>query len=193
MANTIKNFLEVKGNETLLNDLHKRFDGATGFNNIIGICKAFYSNVVTDDSGKNVSIEWLYDNIGVKWIFLSDTTGDGVWNVDSANYTPEEFWIHIFKLSLEIDTNVIIEVMYEDENYSRVGAFVIKKDNNGNIQYVSEEDSELVDPTLELNYDDELYEEVRLEFAEKVYRIQKDYLDYCHELINKDEGILLND
>ena len=135
----------------------------------------------------------MYDNVGVKWIFLSDTTGDGAWNVDSANYTPEEFWIHIFKLSIEIDTNVIIEVMYEDENYSRVGAFVIKKDNNGNIQYVSEEDSELVDPTLELNYDDESYEEVRLEFAEKVYSIQKECLDYCHELIDRDEGIILND
>ena len=82
---------------------------------------------------------------------------------------------------------------YEDENYRRVGAFVIKKDNNGNIQYVSEEDSELVDPTLEMEYDDESYEEVRYEFSEKVYAIQNECLNYCHELIDKNEGIILNE
>tara|TARA_B110000902_G_C14120912_1_gene518173 strand:+ start:403 stop:984 length:582 start_codon:yes stop_codon:yes gene_type:complete len=193
MANTIKNSLLVKGNDKLLDELHKRFDSITGFNNILGICKAFYSNIETDDSGENVKISWLYDNVGSKWITLSDTTDTGAWNIESANYTPEEFWIHIFKLCIEIYPNAIIEVIYEDENYSRVGAFVVKKDNNGSIQYVSEEDSELVDPTIDMDYDDENYEEKRTEFAEKVYVIQNECLAYCHKLIDTDEGIILED
>lgn len=193
MANTIRNSLLVKGNDELINELHKRFDTITGYNNILGMCKAFYPDVETDDDSGNVLISWLYDNVGSKWIILSETKDTGAWNIESANYSPEEFWIHLFKLSKEIDPNVIIEVMYEDENYSRVGAFVIKKDNNGSIQYVSEEDSELVDPTLEMEYDDESYEEVRYEFSEKVYAIQNECLNYCHELIDKNEGIILNE
>ena len=193
MANTIRNSLLVKGNDELINELHKRFDTITGYNNILGMCKAFYSDVETDVDSGDVLISWLYDNVGSKWIILSETKDTGAWNIESANYSPEEFWIHLFKVSKEIDPNVIIEVMYEDENYSRVGAFVIKKDKNGSIQYVSEEDSELVDPTLEMDYDDDSYEEVRLEFAEKVYGIQNDCLSYCHKLIDTDEGIILED
>ena len=193
MANTIRNSLLVKGNDKLIDELHNRFDSITGYNNILGMCKAFYSDVETDESGDNVMISWLYDNVGTKWIIFSDTKDTGAWHIESASYSPEEFWIHLFKLSVEIDPNVIIEVIYEDENYSRVGAFVIKKDNNGDIQYVSEEDSELVDPTLELDYDDDSYEELRLEFAEKVYGIQNEFLNYCYELIDKNEGIILDE
>ena len=44
-----------------------------------------------------------------------------------------------------------------------------------------------------MEYDDESYEEVRLGFSEKVYGIQNECLNYCHELIDKNEGIILNE
>jgi len=44
-----------------------------------------------------------------------------------------------------------------------------------------------------MEYDDESYEEVRYEFSEKVYAIQNECLNYCHELIDKNEGIILNE
>ena len=45
-------------------------------------------------------------------------------------YPPKQFFIHLYNLCVTLDENVQIEVTYEDETYSPIGAIAVKKDKD---------------------------------------------------------------
>lgn len=47
-------------------------------------------------------------------------------SIESASYSPTKFFARIFEICFPVDNDVIIEVTYEDETYSTVGAAIIK-------------------------------------------------------------------
>jgi hypothetical protein len=101
--------------------------------------------------------------------------------------------MHLYNLCFPLDNDVVIEVTYEDETYSPVGAVVIKgieydpedyDEKQGNIWV--EEDNSLEDPTVDKDWDDEDYDQVQMEFSESVYDKQQELLDKCRRLVETD-------
>jgi hypothetical protein len=70
---------------------------------------------------------------------------------------------------VEMDSNVFIEVQYEDEGYDPIGAIVIKKDVDGTPCIWVEEDDEMENPADDMDWDDEDYDEVQMEFMDSLY------------------------
>lgn len=146
---------------------------------------AFYNNVERAENG-GVMNSWSYDNLGSKWTTLYDVQGEGEFSIESAWYPPKEFFIHLYNLCVKLDENVEIEVTYEDESYSPIGAIVIKKDRDGTPCMWSEEDNDIVNPLDDMDWDDENYEATSQEFYESLYDKQQAYLKQCHELVITD-------
>ena len=146
---------------------------------------AFYNDVKRGENG-GVMNDWSLKHLGSKWTTLYDVKGEGEFSIESAWYPPKEFFIHLYNLCVKLDENVEIEVTYEDETYSPIGAIVIKKDCDGTPCMWSEEDNDIVNPLDDMDWDDENYEATSQEFYESLYDNQQAYLKQCHELVITD-------
>lgn len=159
---------------------------------VTAFATAFYDEVDLDED-RGVMNTWSYENLGSKWTTLYDATGEGEFLIESAWYPPKKFFMHLYNLCFPLDNDVVIEVTYEDETYSPVGAVVIKgieydpkdyDEKQGNIWV--EEDNSLEDPTVDKDWDDEDYDQVQMEFSESVYDKQQELLDKCRRLVETD-------
>jgi hypothetical protein len=184
MANYLKSMIEVHGNEDVVKKVDELLEGVE-YSDVNTFAKAFYDNVEEGESG-GVLNTWSIDNLGPKWTYLYDIQGDGAFSVESAWYPPIKFFIHLYNILVELDPEVFIEVMYEDEGYDPIGAVVIKKDKDGTPCIWQEEDDEMEDPTEDMDWEDEEYEQTQMDFMESLYERQREMVLYCHDLIETD-------
>ena len=176
--------IEVHGNEDVVKKVDELLEGVE-YSDVNTFAKAFYDNVEEGESG-GVLNTWSINNLGPKWTYLYDIQGDGAFSVESAWYPPIKFFIHLYNILVELDPEVFIEVMYEDEGYDPIGAVVIKKDKDGTPCIWQEEDDEMEDPTVDMDWDDEEYEQTQMDFMESLYERQREMVLYCHDLIETD-------
>ena len=184
MANNLKSMIEVHGNEDVVKKLDEILEGVE-YGHIASFAKGFYDNVETSEDG-GVMNTWSIDNLGSKWTYLEDIQGDGAFSIESAWYPPLDFFKHLYRILVEIDPEVFIEVMYEDEGYDPIGAVVIKKDKDGTPCIWQEEDDEMEDPTEDMDWDDEEYEQTQMDFMDSLYERQRELVLYCHDLVETD-------
>lgn len=200
MANNLKSTVNVKGNEEVVKLIDSLIDKVNDNNSdspVTAFATAFYDDVdLTEDRG--VLNEWSYDNLGSKWTTLYDVIGEGEFSIESAWYPPKKFFIHLYNLCFPLDNDVVIEVMYEDEGYNPVGALVVKSVTTyGEHEETTEgciwsEEVEMEDPTVDMDWDHEDYDQTQMEFYESVYDTQCRLLSNCMELIELD-GIPFED
>lgn len=192
MANNLKSFVQVKGNEEVVKLIDSLIDkvNESKDDGVVAFATTFYDDVELSEDGGSVINTWSYDNIGTKWTTFCDMIDEAEFSIESASYPPTKFFIHLYNLCVKVDENVEIEVTYEDETYSPVGAVIIKGGLNGDDEkegYIwVEEDDSLEDPTVDKEWDDEDYDEVQMEFAESVYDKQQELLDECRRLVETD-------
>ena len=188
MANNLKSFVNIKGNEQsvkLIDSMIEKVQNNDSDGSIPAFATAFYNDVKRGENG-GVMNDWSLKHLGSKWTTLCDVKGEGEFSIESAWYPPKEFFIHLYNLCVKLDENVEIEVTYEDETYSPIGAIVIKKDRDGTPCMWSEEDNDIVNPLDDMDWDDENYEATSQEFYESLYDNQQAYLKQCHELVITD-------
>jgi len=188
MANNLKSFVKVNANEKTVKFIDSLIDKINDNDNdssITAFAKAFYNNVELGESG-GVMNSWSLDNLGSKWTTLYDVQDEAEFSIESAWYPPKEFFIHLYNLCVELDENVEIEVTYEDETYSPIGAILIKKDNEGTPCMWVEEDDDIENPLEDMDWDDEEYDTKSEEFYDSIYENQQSLLALCHELVLTD-------
>ena len=176
--------VEVHANEETIKYLDGLLDKAND-GEITTFAQTFYDNVEVAESG-GVMNSWSLDNVGSKWTYMEDITGDGSFTLTSAWYPPIQFFIHLYNMLVEKDPDVFIEVQYEDEGYDPIGAIVIKKDLDGTPCIWQEEDDEMEDPTVDMDWEDEGYDDAQMEFMDSLYERQQEMLRLCHDLVNTD-------
>ena len=194
MANNLKSFVQVKGNEEvvkLIDSLIDKVNDNDTDSAVTAFATAFYDDVeLSEDRG--VMNTWSYDNLGSKWTTLYDVLDEAEFSIESAWYPPKQFFIHLYNLCFPLDNDVVIEVRYEDETFNPVGALVVKS-----VTHYGEEDEttegrlwseevEMEDPTVDMDFDDEDYDEVQMEFYEGLYDTQVRLLSNCMEMIELD-------
>ena len=194
MANNLKSFVEVKGNEKVVKLIDSFIDKVNGNESdspITAFATAFYDDVdLTEDRG--VLNTWSYDKLGSKWTTLYDVIDQGAFSIESAWYPPKKFFIHLYNLCFPLDNEVVIEVKYEDETFDPVGALVIKTlTHEGDEGEVSEgrlwvEETEMEDPTVDMDWDHEDYDQTQMEFYDSVAETQDNLLSQCMELVETD-------
>ena len=200
MANNLKSFVQVKGNEEvvkLIDSLIDKVNDNDTDSPITAFATAFYDDVeLSEDRG--VMNTWSYDNLGSKWTTLYDVLDEAEFSIESAWYPPKQFFIHLYNLCFPLDNDVVIEVRYEDETFNPVGALVVKSVTHyGEEEETTEgrlwsEEVEMEDPTVDMDFDDENYDEVSQEFYESLYDTQVRLLDQCMEMIELD-GLSFDD
>lgn len=178
------NYLEVVGTDEVVEAIDFMFEQAGGYADTDAFVNSFYGT--TFDKG--VPHDWLYENVGTKWIYVENEIHRGEWNISSATYTPEEFWIKLYKIAVEIDPNVEIQVKFQDEVYDPIGGFVAKKDYKGVPRWSIEEDYDVEDPTSDMDWDDEDYDDIQMKFLEEVDELQEELLNYAHDTVWSGEG-----
>ena len=188
MANNLKSFVTIKGNDESIKLIDSMVDNVNNNDSdspITAFATAFYNDVeLTED--RSVLNTWSNENLGSKWTTLYDVQNDGEFSIESAWYPPKQFFIHLYNLCVTLDENVEIEVTYEDETYSPIGAIVIKKDRDGTPCIWEEEDNDIENPLEDMDWDDEKYDDVSKEFYESLYENQQSLLGLCHELVITD-------
>ena len=194
MANNLKSFVEVKGNEEvvkLVDSLIDKVNDNDSDSDVTAFATAFYDDVdLTEDRG--VLNTWSYEKLGSKWTTLYDVIDSGVFSIESAWYPPKQFFIHLYNLCFPLDNEVVIEVKYEDESFDPVGALVVKTVTyEGDEGEVSEgslwvEETEMEDPTVDMDWDHEDYDQTQMEFYESVAETQDNLLSQCIELVETD-------
>ena len=188
MANNLKSFVTIKGNEEvtkLIDSLVDKVNDNNSDSPVTAFATAFYDEVeLTEDRG--VLNTWSNENLGSKWTTLYDATDEGEFSIESAWYPPKQFLIHLYNLCVKLDENVEIEVTYEDEDYSPIGAIIIKKDRDGTPCMWEEEDNDIENPLEDMDWDDEKYDETSEEFYESLYENQQSLLKLCQELVLTD-------
>ncbi len=201
MANNLKSFVEVKGNEEvvkLIDSLIDKVNNNDSDSDVTSFATAFYDDVdLTEERG--VLNTWSYDKLGSKWTILYDVIGDGAFSIESAWYPPKQFFIHLYNLCFPLDNEVVIEVKYEDETFNPVGALVVKTTTyegeegeevkEGNIWF---EQTEMEDPSVDMDWEDENYDAVQMDFMESVAETQDVLLSQCLELVETD-GLSFDD
>jgi len=190
MANNLKSMINVIANEEAITELQRRVELSRDNDSISAFAKAFYDDVELSENG-GVMNSWSLDNLGSKWTYLSDNWGGGEFVIESAWYPPKEFFVHLFKMMHAIDPNTVVEVQYEDETYDPVGAFVLKVDSNGDMVISQNEEDELEDPTADMDWDDEEYEQAQMDFMDSVAESQQNMLAMCHEEIENNDGEII--
>ena len=200
MANNLKSFVSIKGNEQavkLIGSMIEKVQNNDSDDSIPAFATAFYNDVERAENG-GVMNSWSLDNLGSKWTTLYDVIDEGAFSIESAWYPPKQFFIHLYNLCFPLDNDVVIEVKYEDEGYNPVGALLVKSVTTyGEHEETTEgciwsEEEEMEDPTVDMDWDDENYDEVSSEFYESVYDTQLRLLSNCKELIELD-GIPFED
>ena len=188
MANNLKSFVTIKGNDESIKLIDSMVDNVNNNDSdspITAFATAFYNDVeLTED--RSVLNTWSNENLGSKWTTLYDVQNDGEFSIESAWYPPKQFFIHLYNLCVTLDENVEIEVTYEDETYSPIGAIVIKKDRDGTPCIWEEEDNDIENPLEDMDWNDEKYDDVSQEFYESLYENQQSLLGLCHELVITD-------
>ena len=188
MANNLKSFVTIKGNEEaikLIDSLVDKVNDNDSDSPITAFATAFYNDVeLTED--RSVLNTWSNENLGSKWTTLYDVQNDGEFSIESAWYPPKQFFIHLYNLCVTLDESVEIEVTYEDETYNPIGAIVIKKDRDGTPCMWEEEDNDIENPLEDMDWDNEKYDETSEEFYESLYDNQQSLLGLCHELVITD-------
>ena len=188
MANNLKSFVTIKGNDESIKLIDSMIDNVNNNDSdspVAAFATAFYNDVeLTED--RSVLNTWSNENLGSKWTTLYDVQNDGEFSIESAWYPPKQFFIHLYNLCVTLDENVEIEVTYEDETYSPIGAIVIKKDRDGTPCIWEEEDNDIENPLEDMDWDDEKYDDVSQEFYESLYENQQSLLGLCHELVITD-------
>ncbi len=184
MANNVTNYLEIIGNDDVVNAMDTLFENAGGYAETNKFVNSFYG---TEYEG-GVPHDWLFDNVGAKWIYVENDIDAGSWNIQSANYTPTEFWIQLYKLAVEIDPKVEIQVKFQDESYEPVGGFVVKKDHEGVPAWSMEEDYDIEDPTADMDWEDEDYEETQMDFMDELDDVMTSLMNYAHDTVWSGEG-----
>ncbi len=188
MANNLKSFVTIKGNDESIKLIDSMVDNVNNNDSdspVTAFATAFYNDVeLTED--RSVLNTWSNENLGSKWTTLYDVQNDGEFSIESAWYPPKQFFVHLYNLCVTLDENVEIEVTYEDETYSPIGAIVIKKDRDGTPCIWEEEDNDIENPLEDMDWDDEKYDDVSQEFYESLYENQQSLLGLCHELVITD-------
>ena len=183
MANNLKSFVTIKGNEEaikLIDSLVDKVNDNDSDSPITAFATAFYNDVeLTED--RSVLNTWSNENLGSKWTTLYDVQNDGEFSIESAWYPPKQFFIHLYNLCVTLDESVEIEVTYEDETYNPIGAL-----NGLEALRKLEEDNDIENPLEDMDWDDEKYDETSEEFYESLYDNQQSLLGLCHELVITD-------
>jgi len=201
MANNLKSFITIKGNEEviqLVDSLIDKVNNSTG-DAVVAFATTFYDDVELSEDGGSVMNSWSLDNLGSKWTTFCDMIDSAEFSIESANYPPTKFFARLFEICFPVDNDVVIEVTYEDETYSPIGAAILKGvecdpedyDEKQGMIWV-EEDNSLEDPTVDKDWDDEDYDDVQMEFNESVYFKQQELLDECRRVIDLD-GMFFED
>jgi hypothetical protein len=187
MANNVTNIIRIVANDEAVESIDARFDSAGGYGETTDFVKAFYENPELTESGAVLN-NWSLDHVGAKWIYVENSIDAGEWNIQSANHAPHEFFERLFQLVTEIDPDGQIEVRFNDETYSPVGAMLFKKDTDGLPRWYEVEDYDFENPTDDMDWDDEGYEEAQMEFMDSVYEFHEDSMIECHNMIDIGEG-----
>lgn len=187
MANNVTNIVKVMANDEAVDSIDNRFESAGGYGETTEFVKAFYESPELTESGAVLN-NWSLDHVGAKWIYVENCIDAGEWNIQSANYPPHEFFERLFKLASDIDPNAYIEVRFNDENYSPVGAMLFKKDAEGLPRWYEVEDHDFENPTDDMDWDDEGYEDAQMEFMDSIYEFQEDSILECNNMIDTGDG-----
>lgn len=187
MANNLKSFITVTANEEATKWLDETVQKIES-NEVLSFAKGFYENVDVSEDGTAVMNAWSYDNLGAKWTYLYDVQDYNQFSIESANHAPTDFFKHLYKLLHKIDPETILEVTYEDETYSPIGALVIKKNDEGQYVMYQEEDYEMENPTDDMDWDDEGYDDAQMEFTDSIYERTEEMLKFCYEMIEENDG-----
>jgi hypothetical protein len=186
MANNVTNIIKIIATEEAIKSIDDRFDLAGGYAETHTFVKAFYDNPQLTENGAVLNA-WSYDNVGCKWIYVENNIDEGEWNIQSASYPPHEFLQRLFELVTEIDPDGYIENRYTDESYSPIGVMVFKKDDVGP-KWSEIVEYDMVDPTDDMEFDDEGYEEAREGFMNDIYNFHEESIEICLETISLGEG-----
>lgn len=185
MANNVTNYLKVIANDETTNRIDEMFDNAGGYAETLKLSKSFFGESVEDSN------LWFLDNLGAKWVYVENSIDMGEWNIQSANYPPKEFYIHLYKLITETDPDGYLEVRYEDESLSPIGGLVVKKGPNGDICFKDREDNDVEDPTANMEYDDEGYDEAQMNFTDFKFDMMDNMVSMCHSVIDEGNGEII--
>jgi hypothetical protein len=94
----------------------------------------------------------------------------------------------LYNLITETDPEGYLEVRYEDESLSPVGALVIKKGPNGEICFKDKEDYNMEDPTADMEWDDEGYDNVQMNFTDEKFEAMDNMVEMCNRMIDEGNG-----
>lgn len=186
MANNITNILKIVANDDAVDSIDQKFDSAGGYGETTQFVTAFYENPELSESG-DVSTEWSLNHVGSKWIYVENNVDYGVWNIQSANHPPHEFFQKLYQLVTEIDPDGYIEVRWNDEDSSSIGVMLYKKDDQSS-KWCEVTDNDFVNPTDDMNSDDEGYETAQEDFMYSVYDFHQESMSKCHSTINSGDG-----
>ena len=187
MANNVTNIIKIIATEEAMKAIDDRFELAGGYGDMEKFVKAFYENPELTESGAVLN-NWSLDHVGSKWAYVENCIDEGEWNIQSANYAPKEFYIHLYKLITETDPEGYLEVRYEDESLSPVGALVIKKGPNGEICFKDKEDYDMEDPTADMEWDDEGYDNAQMNFTDEKFEAMDNMVEMCNRMIDEGDG-----
>ena len=198
MANNLKSYVRVRGNEDVEKLIDSMVDKANDNetdSSVTAFATAFYDDVeLTED--RSVMNTWSYDNLGSKWTTLYDATDVGAFSIESAWYPPKKFFIHLYNLCFPLDNDVVIEVKYEDEAFNPVGALVVKavthygEDSETVEGRIWAEETTMEDPTVDMDWDDEEFDQTSMDFYEELAGTQERLLAMCLELVETDGELI---
>ena len=104
MANNLKSFVTIKGNEEvtkLIDSLVDKVNDNDSDSPVTAFATAFYDEVeLTEDRG--VLNTWSNENLGSKWTTLYDAIDEGEFSIESAWYPPKQFFIHLYNLLIAL-------------------------------------------------------------------------------------------
>ena len=99
----------------------------------------------------------------------------------------------MYQKAAEIDPNVEIVVKFQDESYEPIGAFVVKKDYQGNPGWSMEELYDVENPTEDMDWDDEGYDDAQMKFQEDLDDMLTDLANTAHDNVWSIEGKKLDE
>ena len=187
MANTVTNIIKIVANNAAIDAVDERFINAGGYSETGKFVKAFYDNPELSENGEGVMFSWSLDHVGSKWIYVENEIDNGEWNIASASYYPHEFLQRLFELVTVIDPEGYIENRYNDETYEPTGVVVFKKDSNGVPRWFEIEE-QLENPTDDMDWEDENYDEAQSQFMDSIYDFQEESVAEAIETIASGSG-----